>query len=1042
MPANVLGQPCWYIENVEQTVNIAARTDEEGVDYFLASHAPVAHIRHDETGEEYNEETLFQTLLYAKNEVLAVIHGDPGVGKSHLIHWLKLRTEDALRKGKIKKIVPVLIQRRTGTLKDALEQIVEQLGENFQNYLSPVRETLSSISSDTARQILVNNIGIELSKKRREDKNREPLPKKLQDLSHLCIGSTGFRDWLCRENGVISAVISHLSEKRTIETTDAEDIGRLPEFNNNEFLPSDKYNRPGLNTSTVEGLIDDFWLENESLEYDLTEKAVKFFNEALPDAIKEMTGLAGTKLRDIFDHIRADLKKQGQSLALFIEDVSVMSTLNEEVFSAVEPQKRSDLCRLIAVLGVTDQGFNRIGMNLADNQKQRITHPISLGGKSTSNWQNDFQAVAEFSARYLNTVRLTREQISAVAAYRREEGSDINLSACDYCPVREECHAKFGKTLVGTVEVGLFPFTTIAPQKLLNDLSGQFAAQKNARGLLTQILWKALEENYENLQTRKFPNPSKFAVIRHEPPFWGPFKNMYCGGWSEPDINRLEFLAQGWVDADNADELAAKLIPFLAPLGFREFSKRTNAAAKPAPVREFEKPREAPKAVAPATNTKLNRIRQSLRSWLEGEKLSPDVEPRQLLAGLIRKSIAWNDFASPPLEEWRKALGGASDDDENAVRPSSYAFIKIEGQTSEPATVSLFIDFPRNEETRNLIEALAHFVHAGSNSWDFEHGEYHKRIVAQWVRRNQTRIVEQIQPLETLDTKVPITSAVQILATAAIVRQRTKLSPDLNELLKAILDDGWTEKPVALSGQWKNLLEDLYGRSYKEMLRFVASELNVPQGRTGGINFINAIPAIYAALDFAAAPKIQIPPSDYFQGFWKGRYQIFQAKSKYADFAAALQAERDAIGDVVDEIAGLLRSVEYDTENLPDAVVAFCNDLNELVKAQTEAKMPNPDEWFDDLKKKKVFVERKDVWRTAVKNAQEVVNDTELMSVLRFNPQILKEAEESIKIAVRYVSIIEKDVENRRRHFEQEGDPDVLAESLLGSLEKIEAMRS
>lgn len=1039
MPANKLGEPCWFRENVDQAINVAARTDKEGVDYFLASHAPVANIRHDETDEEFTEETLFQLLFNSKSEVLSLIHGDPGTGKSHLIHWLKLRTEDALRHGKLKKIVPILIQRRTGSLKDALQQIVEQLGEEFKDYLSDVKAALSEISSETAREELVNKIGIELHPQRRADRNREPLPKKLKDLAEICTGSKGFRDWLCRENGVINDVIDHLTEKQTSETGEIENAGKLPKFNSQEFLPSDKYTRKGLNTTVVEGLIDEFWFEKDSLEQELTEKAVKFFNEALPDAIKEMTGLSGTNLRDIFDRIRADLKKRGENLALFIEDVSVMSALDEEVFTAVEPQTRKDLCRLVAVLGSTNEGWNR----LPDNQKQRITHPISLGG-SGNYWQNHSQNTAKFAARYLNTVRLTREQITAVALYRREEGADINLSACDNCPVQVECHATFGKTQIGSVEVGLFPFSTIAPQKLLNDLSGKSAAQKNARGLLTRILLPTLDANYQNLQAgNKFPNPDKYAVMRHEPPFWGPFKQKYCGGWSENDINRLEFLAQGWVNAETADELAAALKPFLIPFGFREFSKQTSPTNKPTPVvQEVEKPRVIPKAVEPATNKTLNNIRRSLKSWIDGEKLSPDIEPRKLLAKLIRNSIAWNDFAAPPLEEWRKALGGASDDDENLVRPSSYAFIKIEGQASDPATVSLFIDFPRNEETRSLIEAQAHFVHAGGNSWDFEHGEYYKRIVAQWLRRNQSRIVEQIQPPETLDTNVPVTSAVQILATAAIVRQRTKLPTDLNELLKVILTDGWTERPFALSSQWKNLSEDLHGRSHKEMLRFLTSELNVPQGRTGGINFVNAIPALNAALDFANEPKIQIPDSDYFQGFWKGRYQIFQNKGKYADIAAALQAEREAIAEVVDKIDDLLRSVEYETENLPDAIIEFCNDLNELVKAQTDARMPHPFQPFDELKTKKAFAERKDVWRTAVKTAQEVVADSELMSVLRFNPQNLKEAEDSLAIAVPYVSMIETEVANRRSHFEKEGDPDILAESLLDSLEKIELMRS
>jgi Cdc6-like AAA superfamily ATPase len=140
MPAEKLGQPCWIKDHVDQAIRPIARTDKEGIDYFLASHTPINNIRHDETDELFNEETLFHNIFSSKGEVLALIHGNPGTGKSHLIHWLKLRTEDALKNKAFKeKVVPVLIQRRTGTLKDALEQIIEQLGEQFSGYLSDVR---------------------------------------------------------------------------------------------------------------------------------------------------------------------------------------------------------------------------------------------------------------------------------------------------------------------------------------------------------------------------------------------------------------------------------------------------------------------------------------------------------------------------------------------------------------------------------------------------------------------------------------------------------------------------------------------------------------------------------------------------------------------------------------------------------------------------------------------------------------------------------------------------------------------------------------
>jgi hypothetical protein len=1019
MPAEKLGQPCWIKDHVDQAIRPIARTDKEGIDYFLASHTPINNIRHDETDELFNEETLFHNIFSSKGEVLALIHGNPGTGKSHLIHWLKLRTEDALKNKAFKeKVVPVLIQRRTGTLKDALEQIIEQLGEQFSGYLSDVRTALSKISSDTAREKLIGDIGLELRPQQRANRNREPLPNVLKDLAEVCVGSKGFRDWLSREGGVSDRIIKHLTEDHTSETDEIEDS--LPKFTSKELFPDVHYKRNDIRI--VLDLLDEFDLEPE-----LAEQAAKYFNEVLPDAIKQMTGLSGTNLQDIFDRIRADLKKRGETLALFIEDVSVMSALDEEVFLAVEPRTGNNLCRMIAVLGSTNEGWNR----LPDNQKQRVTHPISLGETADASWKDDPESVAKFAARYMNTVRLSNEQINSVAEYRRSSGKDINISACDNCPVREECHLKFGKVQVGTVEVGTFPLTLTAPKRLLNNLKDSSAARKNARGLLTKILLPVLEDGFVQLQERRFPNATKFAVSINPIPFWTGFKQGYCGNWSDFDIDRLEFLAQGWVNAEGANDLAGKLEPFLEPLGLPKFSKQPSTIAsnelkkENAQQQQIITPR---KKESPATNTRLNKILQSLDDWFKKkEKLQEDVEIRKLLAELVRNSIRWEDVASVPLEVWKSAIGGAND----------YGFVRIEDQFHSPQAQTMFIDFPRDEETRNVIEALTQFRYAGNRSWDFEHGEHHKRVVAQWLRRNQQNIIKQLELPQNLDANVPLKSAVQIISTTVLVRQKTNLSPEMPELLKSVLTDSWNEDTSTLSREWKSLLDDMK-LTHKKLLGFIMSELNVPQGRTGGINFINSVPVLKAALDFAAQPKIEIPGEDYFQSYWKSRFSVLQNKNKYSNFVTALEAERSAIDEVVRNIRFNLRRVGYNTDQLHDAISEFCSDLNDLLITQKEAKTFYPYDPFDRLMKDKIFTERKNVWRTAVKNAEEVAAGDDLMQVMKFDSQNLVEVDRSLAIALEYIAIIEKDIETQNENLNKEGDPLLLEENLLKTLEEIE----
>ena len=80
-----------------------------------------------------NQQTLLRDVLEApRRETLIVLKGDPGTGKSQLINWLKLSVDAAVAQGERSSIGDrtlrsVLIRRRSGSLKDALQQLVDQL---------------------------------------------------------------------------------------------------------------------------------------------------------------------------------------------------------------------------------------------------------------------------------------------------------------------------------------------------------------------------------------------------------------------------------------------------------------------------------------------------------------------------------------------------------------------------------------------------------------------------------------------------------------------------------------------------------------------------------------------------------------------------------------------------------------------------------------------------------------------------------------------------------------------------------------------------
>src|SRR4051812_40802731 len=120
---------CWNPDNLPKAISLQAKVDKKQSHYFLACHSPVERIHDERLKQELSEENLYLRIMdrRAQRDFLGLVHGEAGTGKSHLIHWLKLRCEFDLEAGNRKDLVPVLIRRRTGSLKDALEQLIEQL---------------------------------------------------------------------------------------------------------------------------------------------------------------------------------------------------------------------------------------------------------------------------------------------------------------------------------------------------------------------------------------------------------------------------------------------------------------------------------------------------------------------------------------------------------------------------------------------------------------------------------------------------------------------------------------------------------------------------------------------------------------------------------------------------------------------------------------------------------------------------------------------------------------------------------------------------
>lgn len=1000
---------CWAADKVATVVTNVAKMDAARSHYFLASHSPISGILDERRQVPYDEQQLFAAVFdESRAHCLAVIWGEPGAGKSHLIHWLKLRTEYAVANGELRGLVPVLIQRRSGSLKDALQQLVEQLPPEFQKYMDPVRQALDKISADTARELLANALSIELMPKRREERSLPTLDRRLANLRQLC-HSPGTRAWLCRRGGVIDAEI-----QRITGTEPQAGAPKVSQFEASDFTAI----RPQFlrdNSDSARQLLDELQFDGG----ELARGAAAALNEALPFAVRELSGLGGTTLRDIFDAIRRDLAASGRFLALFIEDVSVMSELDADVLRAVEPQSNPHLCRLVAVLGMTDAGKRK----LRDNELGRIDLLVEMR-RSLDEWREDEDAVAKFAARYLNAIRLSEDDVRRIAE-RRRSGGDVHISKCTLCPRREDCLASFGSVALEGVSVGLFPFRKPTPRRLLTALDTRKGGiRQNQRGFLDQVLRPALHE--DQLEPGAFPIRSKFSVVLDEPMNWAPFTERYCRGWSDRDKDRLRFLAQAWMDGDTGGDYGRRLKPLVEALGFPEFSTRIGAPPPPPPpppgggVRPPPPPPPPPPVPAPAPAPELNQIQNALAAWSATPDgvLHPDGQVRELLLRFVKNSFAVESQSEVPVREFKRLINRVSN-------------VSVDGQRSRPAAVTFEWTFPRGEETRALIEALAYHKYAGRDSWQFEHGRHYQRIVSTWLRRNRSNYLKRLQP-EGVDRWAPVRSAIAVLCLAAVVRRRKPLPPQPAEAMEELFAP-FDVEATALKpgGDWDRRLKALR-ESHEELRRFVLSELDVPQGLSAeDSNFIDPRVALSAITEFMRTWEIPAVSAECSIGYARGRYDALQVCEYFVNLPTLLAPER---AELKRQLEVVRRVVSTHGDDSPEAVRTYLKEVADLVRTLRTHRMPVPDAAFEAIQAR--LGEAADSARE-FKVASDADSTSGVEPILTFAPQRFASLGAVLTTCDTYVAKVEAEVERAEKHIKADGDAEQLQASLLQSLDAL-----
>jgi hypothetical protein len=877
------GSPCWTRAVVERNLSPTAQLSDAKTDWFLATHSPI--LCRGTAGEAVPDSALFDRLYRsAAHEQLIVIKGPPGAGKSQLINWLRLRFEDALAQGErspspATKLRTVLIRRRSGSLKDALEQLVEQLPE-YQRFLANVQSAITQISDDQARRKLSFAIALELSNEREQgrlDKDLRNLREVFQDVRLI--------ETMCRQGGTIDTNI-----QRLISDSDVHERESIPSFTSEDF------DFRGRRRGPVDSQMLDLLEEEETLRL----KAAESVNAVLRDALASVTGIKGQTLHEVFRGIRRAMKAAGQDLALFVEDVSTMSILDEELVNALEPQGDPDLCRMLSVLGMTVPAYNR----LQENKKDRITEAWDVQGDvGETGALTSAEDTDRFVARYLNALRAGDAQTSALVQDRRTEG-DVTQSACDGCEQRDACFNRFSSVQIGETHIGLFPLSAGAASRLLKGLDRPEGG-RNPRGLLRHVLLPLLEN---------FAQPGRglhgsFGInVKPVVPLDGSQADATnLASWPSSDKGRLDYLNWYWTGHQTIQDGRTVLEPMLPWFGLPAFGGK----ASPAP-QERGPDNRVPTQPNPPRPQPLRPpepyldARGRLSAWIgQQKKLARDADFRELLLSAVRNSLDEENTRSPSSEV--RALA-------TARSPLKTLSIYIEDMEARPAAgAKARFTFKREQSTADLLEALLDFKYLGRDSWNFPDGARKQRIYAQWLHRERERLLDcykvtKVQP------EVALRPAAAYMVIAYRYTRRTALPSDTADAVEALCSFVPAE-PVTFTDEARKLGSDAATRVEK-MRGLLLRHMSVPQGTATAINFIDSRVLQEAVTQYRNSiqlPEVDDPslPTDF-----PDIYNLLQ--SDWTRLQTTLQAEQAELGRRLEQLSKVMDRWAIDAESLKD----------------------------------------------------------------------------------------------------------------------------
>ncbi len=490
---------CWDLEAALYVLQTEALTNTGAA--FLATHTPVEGFTVEGNMSasvlEHNEKGLLDALSDQKvRHAFAVVQGEPGSGKSHLIRWMA----ESWPRG---RDIPVLLRRAEASLEGSLRGLREAIPLQYKEIVGTIE--LKQVKALKGRIAdFTSNLSNSLDAGYYE---KAPPDKQFCDEHHpgeILRNEDVRLHWkaparivnLLSGNGSNGSPSDRNSESASFNILEIANLATFAKRVEKTSLRSGRLlSHIAREASVIEeavrdGVSADFFLTTHRSKAPFAAQMTEALNSRRNAAIQSSLGISSAKLKEIFQDLRRALKTDEKRLVILLEDITAWEGIDDGLIDILIDDARysgDTLCDQIAVVGVTPYYFK----SLKGNYQQRVTHNISLGHgvdqlQDTANLREPWMR-SRFVATYLKAIRAGGDEIQSWRDRKRDDTSKKLLNRCDVCPMnaRAECHKAFGEF----EGIGLYPFNDRAIESFYAALSRQVSMTwRTPRGVIQGIL--------------------------------------------------------------------------------------------------------------------------------------------------------------------------------------------------------------------------------------------------------------------------------------------------------------------------------------------------------------------------------------------------------------------------------------------------------------------------------------------------------------------------------------------------------------------------